>query len=85
MPGFIRNDSHTVGFLDLPELTADQVMDAVLHGFSHLNADAVLTTFCNNADGAILTKLAEAQGVQLVHSVSHDAGTTFILKRSTRR
>lgn len=79
---FVEDDSRTVGFLDLPDLEVDSLIDAVLEGFSLLADDAVITAYCTGVDVHALSEICETNGVELVLSVPHEAGTTFVLKRS---
>jgi hypothetical protein len=81
-PDFIDDESGMVGFLDLRDLDADGVT-AILDGFSQLGDDAVLTVYCTQLGVELIAALSEPHGVELVHSVPHGAGTTFVLKRSS--
>jgi len=80
----VGDDSQSVGFLDLPDLDGDAVVGRVLAGFARLDAQAVLTAYCTRVDLDAMTDLCRPLGVDVVHSVSHEAGTTFVLKRISR-
>lgn len=83
-PDFVEDDSGAVGFLDLPDLDHDRVIAAIIDGFSRLDDDAVLTAFCTTADAHVMSELCQRHGMVLVHVVTHDSGTTFVLQRSSR-
>jgi hypothetical protein len=83
-PGLVDDDPRTVRFLDLPDLDAEQVMDAVVDGFSRLEDDAVLTAYCTTLDAAAMTNRCVRHGLELVHTVPHDTGVTFVSRRSNR-
>lgn len=78
------DDSPTTGFLDLPDLAADRVIDAVLDGLSRLDDDAVLTAYCTEVDADTMSALCERHDVEIVHSVTQVVGITFVLRRSRR-
>jgi hypothetical protein len=78
----VEDDSQAVGFLDLPDLDADAVLDRILDGFSQLDDDAIITVYCTHVDLHTLTDLCRFHDLEVVHAVPHDAGRTFVLKRS---
>ena len=56
LPGELVDDrSKGVGFLDLPDLDTEAVVDRVLDGFSQLNHDAIVTVYCTRVDAQTLT------------------------------
>ena len=79
---FIDDGSRVAGFLDLPDMDADGVTSAILDGFTQLDDDAVLTVYCRSVSADAISAFCEPRGLELVHSVLHGAGTTFVLKRS---
>jgi hypothetical protein len=78
------DESPSVRFLDLPDLDADHVIDAIVREFSRLDDDAVLTAYCTIIDAAAMADRCELHGLALVHCVPHHAGITFVLRRSFR-
>lgn len=80
----IDDGTSSVGFLDLPDLDPDAVLDAVVDGFSRLDDDAVLTAYCTTLDAASMTNRCQRDGLDLVHTASHGASTTFVVRRSSR-
>lgn len=81
-PDFVDDDSLMVGFLDLPDVDADDVLEAILDGFSRLDDAAVLTAYCTDVNVDVMVDRCGDYGVVLVHSVPHERGTTFVLQRS---
>jgi hypothetical protein len=79
----VDDDSQAVGFLDLPDLDTEAVVDRIVDGFSQLHDDAIVTVYCTHVDAHTLTDLCGSHDLEVVHSVPHDAGRTFVLKRSS--
>lgn len=80
----VDDDSRAVGFLDLPDLDTEAVVDRVLDGFSQLHHDAIVAIYCTHVDAHTLTDLCGSHDLEVVHSVPHDVGNTFVLKRSSQ-
>ena len=79
----VDDDSQAVGFLHLPDLETEAVVNRILHGFTQLQDDAIITVYCTRVNAEMLTDISRSHGLEVVHSVPHDAGTTFVLKRSS--
>jgi hypothetical protein len=82
--GFIDDGSRVAGFLDLPGQDVAAVTSAIFDGFSRLDDDGVLTVFCRRIDPEAISTICALGCLELVHSVVHGSGTSFVLQRANR-
>ncbi len=83
MPTLIGDSGNTVGFLDAPGLSPDQLRAAITEALRSLMAESILTVYNDHPSrDAAIEDLCRGEGLELVDTIRHPAGgTTFTLRK----